>query len=125
MRHFYVYSCPVNREYSTPASPMRSIAALGNTRTMSILASPEITEFIVSFTMKVQVREQCHRPRKNYQGMTAQQVALIRATNPTWQDPSASWFDGKQVLRFAEDDKFYGQDEQLRAMLIHPFLVYT
>jgi methylglutaconyl-CoA hydratase len=41
-------------------------------------------------------------------------IALIEAENPTWDDLSASWFDGKQVLRFAQDDKFFGQDEQLR-----------
>ena len=46
-------------------------------------------------------------------------IALIRSANPTWEDLSESWFDGKnmmriqfeatagkkQVLRFAQDDK--------------------
>src|SRR6266446_7075733 len=41
-------------------------------------------------------------------------IALIEAENPTWEDLSASWFDGKQVLRFAQDDKFFGQDERLQ-----------
>ncbi len=41
-------------------------------------------------------------------------IALIETDNPTWEDLSASWFDGKQVLRFAQDDKFFGQDEQLK-----------
>ncbi len=41
-------------------------------------------------------------------------IALIEAENPTWEDLSASWFDGKQVLRFAQDDKVFEQDEQLR-----------
>jgi len=40
-------------------------------------------------------------------------IALIEGENPTWEDLSASWFDGKQVLRFAQDDKFFEQDEQL------------
>ncbi len=42
-------------------------------------------------------------------------IALIEAENPTWEDLGASWFDGKQVLRFAQDDKFFGQDEQLKS----------
>jgi methylglutaconyl-CoA hydratase len=41
-------------------------------------------------------------------------VALIEAANPTWEDLSATWFNGKQVLRFAQDDKFFEQDEQLK-----------
>jgi methylglutaconyl-CoA hydratase len=41
-------------------------------------------------------------------------IALIEAENPTWEDLSASWFDGKQVLRFAQDDKVFEQDEELR-----------
>src|SRR5580692_3755955 len=41
-------------------------------------------------------------------------IALIEGENPTWEDLSASWFDGKQVLRFAQDDKFFEQDEQLK-----------
>jgi putative endonuclease len=46
-------------------------------------------------------------------------IALIRSANPTWEDLSERWFDGKnmmriqfeatagkkQVLRFAQDDK--------------------
>jgi methylglutaconyl-CoA hydratase len=41
-------------------------------------------------------------------------ISLIEAWNPTWEDLSASWFNGKQVLRFAQDDKFFGQDEHLK-----------
>jgi methylglutaconyl-CoA hydratase len=41
-------------------------------------------------------------------------IALIEAENPTWDDLSASWFDGKQVLRFAQDDKSFVEDEQLK-----------
>ena len=41
-------------------------------------------------------------------------IALIEAENPTWEDLSAAWFDGKQVLRFAQDDKFFVQDEKLK-----------
>jgi methylglutaconyl-CoA hydratase len=40
-------------------------------------------------------------------------VALIEATNPTWEDLSESWLNGKQVLRFAQDDKVLTQDEKL------------
>jgi methylglutaconyl-CoA hydratase len=42
-------------------------------------------------------------------------IALIEAANPTWEDLSASWFDGKQVLRFAQDDKVLVQDEYLKS----------
>ena len=35
-------------------------------------------------------------------------ISLIEAGNPTWEDLSESWFDGKQVLRFAQDDNFKG-----------------
>ncbi|MGD0791716.1 MAG: enoyl-CoA hydratase-related protein [Terriglobales bacterium] len=41
-------------------------------------------------------------------------IALIESDNPTWQDLSESWFDGKQVLRFAQDDKVFVQDERLK-----------
>jgi methylglutaconyl-CoA hydratase len=41
-------------------------------------------------------------------------IALIAAENPTWEDLSELWFDGKQVLRFAQDDKFFEQDEQIK-----------
>ena len=40
-------------------------------------------------------------------------VALIEAENPTWEDLSSSWFDGKQVLRFAQDDKVFRPDKKL------------
>jgi methylglutaconyl-CoA hydratase len=40
-------------------------------------------------------------------------IVLIEKDNPRWEDLSASWFDGKQILRFAQDDKFFGQDERL------------
>ncbi len=46
--------------------------------------------------------------------LRSKKVALIRSTNPTWEDLSESWFDGKQVFRFAQDDKIFGQNEQLR-----------
>jgi methylglutaconyl-CoA hydratase len=32
-------------------------------------------------------------------------IALIEAKNPTWEDLSESWFNEKQVLRCAQDDK--------------------
>ncbi len=35
-------------------------------------------------------------------------IALIEAENPTWEDLSESWFNGKQVLRFAQDDSLNG-----------------
>jgi methylglutaconyl-CoA hydratase len=42
-------------------------------------------------------------------------IALIESGNPTWEDLSESWFNGKQVLRFAQDDKFFAQDEKLKS----------
>jgi methylglutaconyl-CoA hydratase len=42
-------------------------------------------------------------------------IALIEAENPTWDDLSASWFNGKQVLRFAQDDKVFIADERLKS----------
>jgi len=47
-------------------------------------------------------------------------IALIEAGNPTWEDLSESWFDGKQVLRFAQDDKVFVQDERLRSSARNP-----
>src|SRR5450755_1620951 len=41
-------------------------------------------------------------------------IALIEAESPTWEHRSAMWFDGKQVLHFAQHDKFFGKDEQLK-----------
>ena len=42
-------------------------------------------------------------------------IALIETANPTWEDLSESWFDGKQVLRFAQDDKVFVQDKRLQS----------
>ena len=49
-------------------------------------------------------------------------IALIEGENPTWEDLSAEWFEGKQVLRFAQDDKslsvddkFLGANEEFRS----------
>src|SRR5207302_607293 len=47
-----LHSVQQNREYFTLASLTTSIAALGNTRTMSIPDSLAITKFTVSFPMK-------------------------------------------------------------------------
>ena len=40
-------------------------------------------------------------------------IALIEAENPTWEDLSAPWFNGQQVLRSAQDDKAFLADERL------------
>ena len=42
-------------------------------------------------------------------------IALIEAGNPTWEDLSASGFNGKRVLRFAQADKFFGEDERVKS----------
>jgi methylglutaconyl-CoA hydratase len=47
-------------------------------------------------------------------------IALIEKDNSRWEDLSASWFEGKQVLRFAQDDKFFGQDQQLKSNAHRP-----
>ncbi len=49
-------------------------------------------------------------------------IALIEAENPTWEDLSESWFDGKQVLRFAQDDKVFVHDEHLKSSAHTPIL---
>jgi len=36
------------------------------------------------------------------------EIALVEAANPTWEDLSESWFNGKQVLRSAQDDSSKG-----------------
>src|ERR1700733_11460613 len=41
-------------------------------------------------------------------------IALIEVENPTWEDLSESWFSGKQVLRFAQDDKPLIASEKFR-----------
>jgi methylglutaconyl-CoA hydratase len=41
-------------------------------------------------------------------------IALIEAENPTWEDLSESWFSGKRVLRFAQDDKPLIASEKFR-----------
>ena len=38
--------------------------------------------------------------------MQRKKIALIEADNPTWEDVSDGWFEGEQVLRFAQDDNF-------------------
>src|SRR5713101_7930770 len=47
-------------------------------------------------------------------------IALIEAENPTWEDLSAPWFNGKQVLRFAQDDKAFVGDERLKSSAYTP-----
>ena len=64
-------------------------------------------------------------PGKNDHRMAARKkIALIEVENPTWEDRSAAWSDGKQVLRCAQDDEFVDQDEDERPALIHPFQAY-
>jgi len=52
--------------------------------------------------------------------LRSKKVALIGSTNPTWEDLGASWFDGKQVPRFAQDDKVFVQDERLKSSARNP-----
>ncbi len=40
--------------------------------------------------------------------LRAKKIALIHSENPTWEDLSETWFNGKQVLRFAQNDKSFG-----------------
>ena len=42
-------------------------------------------------------------------------IALIESGNPTWEDLSESWFNGKQVLRFAQEDKQFAHGQQVKA----------
>jgi methylglutaconyl-CoA hydratase len=46
-------------------------------------------------------------------------IVLIESENPTWEDLSKSWLDGKQVLPLrqaqGQDDKFLVQDEKLKS----------
>jgi methylglutaconyl-CoA hydratase len=49
-------------------------------------------------------------------------IALIESGNPTWEDLSESWFDGKQILRFAQDGKFFVQDKKLLSSTRTPIL---
>jgi methylglutaconyl-CoA hydratase len=59
------------------------------------------------------VNNAINREKKIKGWLRRKKVALIEAENPTWDDLSESWFDGKQVLRFAQDDKFFLRDEEL------------
>jgi methylglutaconyl-CoA hydratase len=52
------------------------------------------------------VNNAINREKKIKGWLRRKKIALIEAENPTWEDLSAGWFDGKQVLRFAQDDKF-------------------
>src|SRR5580698_3797302 len=52
-------------------------------------------------------------------------IALIEGENPTWEDLSESWFSGKQVLRFAQDDKPLIASERFRMTIAHQFPVYA
>jgi methylglutaconyl-CoA hydratase len=60
------------------------------------------------------VNNAINREKKVKGWLRRKKIALIEAENPTWEDLSASWFDGKQVLRFAQDDKLFLQDEKLK-----------
>ena len=61
------------------------------------------------------VNNAINREKKIKGWLRQKKIALIEAGNPTWEDLSASWFDGKQVLRFAQDDKFVLRDEDLNS----------
>jgi methylglutaconyl-CoA hydratase len=53
---------------------------------------------------------------KNLKGwLRRKKIALIESENRSWEDLSEAWFDGKQVLRFAQDDKFFFQDAELKS----------
>ena len=61
------------------------------------------------------VNNAINREKKIKGWLRQKKIALIEAGNPTWEDLSANWFDGKQVLRFAQDDKFVLRDEDLNS----------
>jgi methylglutaconyl-CoA hydratase len=50
------------------------------------------------------VRNAIEREKAIKGWLRQKKTALIQAENPTWEDLSESWFNGKQVLRFAQDD---------------------
>jgi putative endonuclease len=52
------------------------------------------------------VNNAINREKKIKGWLRQKKIALIEAENPTWEDLSAGWFEGKQVLRFAQNDKF-------------------
>jgi len=68
------------------------------------------------FTSKYRVHRLVYFERFQYVGnaiarekaikgwLRQKKIALIESENPTWEDLSESWFNGKQVLRFAQDD---------------------
>jgi len=60
------------------------------------------------------VNNAINREKKIKGWLRQKKIALIEAENPTWEDLIAGWFEGKQVLRFAQDDKFVLQDEDLK-----------
>lgn len=68
------------------------------------------------FTSKYRVHRLVYFERFQYVGnaivrektikgwLRQKKITLIESENPTWEDLSESWFNGKQALRFAQDD---------------------
>jgi len=56
-------------------------------------------------------------------------IALIEAENPTWEDLSASWFDGSRSFPFGKlrvrMTNSLGRTNGYKLMLIHPLPAYS
>ena len=52
-------------------------------------------------------------------------IALIEAGNPTWEDLSASWFDGKHSFASRKMTNIWFRTNSCRPMLIRPFQAYA
>jgi len=58
------------------------------------------------------------RREKTIKGwLRRKKIALIEARNPTWEDLSEACFNGKQVLRFAQDDKLLMADADAMVLI--------
>ena len=52
-------------------------------------------------------------------------IALIEAENPTWEDLSASWFDGSMSFASLRMTNSLGRTNGYKLMLIHPLPAYS
>jgi hypothetical protein len=122
MQRYYVYIMASKSRFSTSGSRTTSGGEPGSTRTIRFRDSQAGIVSIALYTLKASGTSGTpSRERKiSRVGCGRSKVALIRSTNPTWEDLSESWFDEKtamhtkldakmtekQVLRSAQDDKY-------------------
>jgi putative endonuclease len=107
MRCYYVYIMASNRGFSTLASRTtlwRRVWEHKDDGTPGFTSKYGVHRLVYFESFKY-VGNAIAREKHIKGWLRQKKVALIRSTNPTWEDLSQQWFDGKNVVRIQFEAK--------------------